>query len=161
MADLSPAGDLSRLNPIVMPDAVGALPLAPGWKILIGVALVALAWLAWRASKAWWANRYRRAALRELRALQQEPERLQELPALLKRAALAAWPRRRVASLSGSAWQQFLDSTNPGGGFRAGPAGLLERLAYAGPDALTPDQQSEVCDACRDWLRRHRRDLAG
>ena len=149
-------GNLQDLNPIILPDAVGWLPLAPGWivlGVLLGAGLVTLAWRRWLR---WRDQRYRREALRELAAM----EDLTALPNLLKRAALSAWPRERVASLTGTAWHRFLDeSAGHNHDAQVAFAGVLgpqlDALTYGG-SGLGPDEEARLRAAARDWLRNHR-----
>ena len=86
-----------------------------------------------------------------------EPGRLRDLPILLKRTALAAWPRSEVAALGGRDWARFLDATSGGNGFSAGAGETLERLAYGGGTALPePHELRRLTDAAENWIRRHR-----
>ncbi|MBN8910366.1 MAG: DUF4381 family protein, partial [Rhodospirillales bacterium] len=55
----------------------------------------------WKTIARWRRNRYRRAALRELGRLPRTGNVVPALAALLKRTALAAFPRERVAALTG------------------------------------------------------------
>ena len=73
-----------------------------------------------------------------------------ELSVLLKRVALAAYPRQEVASLHGSEWVDFLSRTCPG----ADLSGLVvaDTTAPAGP---------EVKQAAGQWIRHHRRPGTG
>ena len=75
----------------------------------------------------WQHNRYRREALAELArhesALVDPARRADALSAmaeLLKRAALTAFPRGQVATLTGPAWFAFLDRTGRTAAFSAG-----------------------------------------
>jgi Domain of unknown function (DUF4381) len=92
---------------------------------------------AWRAWRRWRATAYRRAALAEWRQLKsqavdpgQREAALRHLPELVKRTALAAFPREAVASLSGMEWLQFLDRTGHTDAFTHGRGQLLPELAY-------------------------------
>jgi Ca-activated chloride channel homolog len=83
-------------------------------------------WTAWRTWKRWRAAAYRRAALAEWQQLKtraadpmQREAALRQLPELIKRTALAAFPRESVASLSGIAWLRFLDHTGHTDAFTA------------------------------------------
>ncbi len=149
---MNDATSLERLHPIVTPEPVGWLPLAPGWIVLLVVAAIVSLALAWRAWLAWRDDRYRRQALRELRAMQDT----RALPALLRRAALSAWPREQVAALEGEAWHRFLDQSAGLERFQGDCGPLLDRVAYGGTP-LTDTEGDTLRAATRDWLRDHRR----
>jgi len=76
---------------------------------------------------------------------------VQGIPVILKRAALAAWPREQVASLNGAAWLAFLDRTGRTTAFTIGPGRHLETLAFGGSTAA--EDAAAVRGVARDWLR--------
>ena len=78
-----------------------------------------------------------------------EPCLWDELPALVKRVALQAWPREQVASLTGADWLAFLDESYGGDGFANGPGRCLSDLAYGGGDG------ADAAVLVREWIRRH------
>jgi hypothetical protein len=128
---------LENLFDIVVPPPVPRWPLAPGWYVVGGVLLALACWGAWRVWRRWRAAAYRRAALAEWRLLKTQaadPEHreagLRHLPELVKRVALAAFPREAVASLSGMEWLRFLDRTGHTDAFTHGRGHLLPELAY-------------------------------
>jgi hypothetical protein len=150
------AASLQNLNDIVAPPPVSWWPPAPGWYLLAVLLLAALAYLGWRWWLSWQRNRYRRAALNELRSIGEQ--RLRDLPALLKRTALACWPREQVAALSGVEWHRFLDQT-AGKALFTGDAGqTLDQLAYAGRSQaeFSEAEIRSVVRAAEYWLRNHR-----
>jgi hypothetical protein len=139
---MSDPGDLSNLRDIVVPPDVSLWPPAPGWWI-VGAAVVASAAVVAAATIARHRrNAYRRAALRELMTADAGA-----ISAILKRAALAAFPREKVASLNGAAWLTFLDRT---GGTRF-VSSDLETLTYGGDG----DRAAAAAEA-RRWIERHR-----
>ena len=158
------AGDLSRLRDIVEPAAVPGWPPAPGVWAILGIAALwilagfLLAYLRRRR------NAYRRAALSELgdirRRLGSDDTRgtaLQEVPVLLKRVALVAFPRESVASLSGDAWLAFLRRA-AGGTFDEDAGQWLARLAYApgrAVDEISPAEIEGLMRTVERWIRRH------
>ena len=84
---------------------------------------------------------------------------LRSVPALLKRSALAAYPRQTVASLAGEEWLRFLDDSYGGSGFSEGPGRLLLQAAYAPAtqlQTLSESERRELIDLAREWVRRHR-----
>lgn len=145
---------LQNLHDMVLPPAVPLWPPAPGWYWVVGALLLALAWLMGQAICRYRANAYRRAALTELARLRDD--NLTALPALLKRTALAAFPRSRVAGLSGPAWWQFLDDSAGTTGFSDGAGLLLDRLAYDPGGTLDPDERERLLAATQRWLSQHR-----
>ena len=143
---------LSRLHDIVEPPPISFWPPSPGWWVLLGVLLAIGFMLAWNANQRRRRNAYRHVALRELAAIDQK--NLSVLPALLKRTALAGYPRKRVASLSGEAWLRFLDETGKTTEFTSGPGHPVISLAYQ-RDGLEADQVAALLDAAKKWIRSH------
>ncbi len=142
---------LNRLAEPSEPAPVSLMPQTPGWTVLALLLALLLAWLAWRAVVRWRANAYRRAALVELAAAGDDPA---AIATILRRVALAAWPRERVASLHGTQWLQFLDRSG-GGGFVDGPGTALVDAPYR-PRASAPGLGALAAR----WVRRHRVEAA-
>lgn len=99
---------LDNLRPIVEPPPVSWWPMATGWWILLIIMVAVVCVAAIRAWQVWTSNAYRRAALRAL----QSAGTSVAMTEVLKRAALCAYPRTSVASLSGEAWCQWLADTS-------------------------------------------------
>ncbi len=162
---------LSNLRDLALPAPVPWWPPAPGWWILAAGLLLAGLLLALRAAARYRANAYRREALRDLDALERDIERdigrtdaarlAQRMAALLKRAALAAYPRSEVAGLSGAAWLAFLDRTARIDAFSKGPARRLPDLAYGTAADGDADALRGTAAAARLWLRTHRAPESG
>jgi hypothetical protein len=155
---------LENLYDIVMPLPVPWWPPAPGWYVVGGVVLVLAMWAGWRGWKRWQAAAYRRAALAELQRLKdriaagaQRESALRELPELVKRTALVAFPRQQVASLSGASWLEFLDRTEHTDAFTHGQGKLLPALGYDPHAASRLDAQDveALCRVVSRWIRRH------
>jgi hypothetical protein len=156
---INDTGSLQNLNDIVVPGAVPWWPPATGWYVLaaiaaVGLAVLAVRWLRYRRS-----NRYRKQALLELALIRKNgsQEAMQQLPGLLKRAALSAWPREEVASLSGHEWHRFLDDSAATDRFSSGAGAALDRIAYASGPAATPagPEEARVLEAAEFWLKSH------
>jgi hypothetical protein len=103
------AASLDHLHDLALPPQVSGWPPAPGWFVVIALALIAASWLALRLWRRWQANAYRRAALHELKSLE-TPAAIAEL---LRRTALAVSPRSSVAELIGPAWPDWLTAQSP------------------------------------------------
>jgi hypothetical protein len=158
---------LERLHDIVVPPPVPWWPPAPGWSWVLGALGIGLACGLIRLVLRWQRNRYRREALAVLARSEDDladPARrglvIAGLAELLKRAALTAWPRETVASLTGPAWLAFLDRSAGMTGFADGPGQWLERIAYEPGTAATlaEPQARELVALARTWLCHHRRE---
>ena len=148
---------LQNLHDIAVPAPVSWWPLAPGWYVLAAVLALALLAVLFFLLRRYRQNRYRRLALGELSLMRKGGMPLYLLPALLKRTALAAWPREQVASMSGADWHAFLDQSAGVDLFGSGPGLLLDRLSYgsAEPDGLSESESSQLLAASEAWLRGH------
>ncbi len=155
---------MSNLEEIGIPDPVPFRPETAGWYLLAGVAIAIVLWFAWRFYRKWRANAYRREGLRELSEIEgllgedaTRPQALQSIPELLKRVALAAYPRSRVAELSGEAWLGFLDGTVGSTEFTRGGGRLLPELAYdpATASTTTVTDSKDLVALAGAWIRHH------
>lgn len=146
---------LDLMHDLVEPDPVAWTPQTVGW-------LVAALWLAAmvllvsrRAYLSWRRNRYRRAALAELKTIKARAEQGEPaaapLAALLKRTALAAYPRREVASLYGAEWARFLRQSARYSRSVERSADDLAAAAYR-PDA----DVAALIKPARRWIEAHR-----
>ena len=161
------ADPLAQLRDWHLPDPIQWWPPAPGWWISAAVLLAVLLWLAgvrWRRHRRRGAAA--RSALRELAALRETARAdgdtrafVAALSRLLRRFALARFPREQVAGLTGDAWLAFLDATGGGDGFRHGPGRALADLAYqATRDGDLPPNPDALADLAETWIRANRRD---
>jgi hypothetical protein len=157
---------LNGLREITLPPPPSYRPQTIGWAILGGIALIALTLWSIQQYRRWHRNRYRRAALHRLTELEQLAQQsttrvaaLRELSELLKRTALAAYPREQVAPLYGDDWLTFLDRTYNGNGFAQGDGRLLAQLAYQPSESLErlpADIIVGLFGNVRRWIRLHR-----
>lgn len=141
---------LAALRPLHPPAPVPWWPPAPGWWLLAGIGLALL-------GTGWWLHRRRslqRAALAELRSLERTASDDIGIAAgvnnLLRRVALARFPRRQVAALSGEAWLQFLEARAQLGGFRDGPGRVLASAPYG---ARCRVEREALLVLARRWIR--------
>ena len=134
-----------------LPTLTGWWPLAPGWWLLIGLALCGLGYLGWRVFKTFRRNAPRRRALSQLRVLQAEYAGNGDalslgigLSELLRRAMLACAPRDEVAGLTGTSWLEWLDQGLADKVFTDGPGQTIESLPYQRPE---PDRDDIDIDS--------------
>ena len=140
---------LDRLHDIVLPPEVSWWPPAPGVLFILVLAFAVVLILAYRVWKQWSANAYRRAALREL-ADASSPTMIAEL---LRRTALAVFPRETVAGRTGNDWVDWLAAQSPEPVSHA----VREQLAAGiyGHSASPPDCKL-LADFAEGWIRHHR-----
>ncbi|MDP1559111.1 MAG: DUF4381 domain-containing protein [Nitrosomonas sp.] len=143
---------LAALRPLHAPAPITWWPPAPGWWmiLLIIVALLIIMYRYWRCMAP------RRAALRELKLLRKNKNTTEPpvatLNQLLKRYALVCWPSSSVASLSGKAWLEFLDSHGGNGKFSDGPGRILLTNPYQKQSA----ELNELTVLARRWIKSNR-----
>lgn len=112
------ANDLTQLHDIHLPPPIGWWPLAPGWYLLAASMIIACVALGLKLRRYHINGHAKREALRALAMYQKQYEEDKNsqsgsanVSALLKRVALAYYPRTRVAGLQGEAWIAFLNSS--------------------------------------------------
>lgn len=150
--------DLGQLRDIHLPSPVSWWPPAPGWWLLAaGVTVLAalVFYLLYRRRQ----DRWRRTALAQWQRLHEDwrggaidaAGAARELSVLLRRVALARFPRVQVAALTGEEWLAFLDAAVPGEAlFSRGPGRALLEAPYAARAEVDTDALFEVCGR---WLR--------
>ena len=146
----APATSLDRLHDLVLPPAVPWWPLAPGWYLVIALALVAVMWMTLRAWRQWQSNAYRREAARELASLESSAA----IAELLRRTALAIAPRSVIAEKTGTAWLDWLTAQSP----EPMPDTVRTQLTtgvYGLPAAS--EELSALRDYAACWITSHRR----
>lgn len=162
---------LAALRDWHLPDAVSWWPPAPGWWLVVGL-ILALMVIALR----WWRVRRRRsaparAALAELAALRSRHTDSGDgrsfgaaVSVLLRRLALARYPRDQVAGLAGPRWLAFLDRTGGAGAFTQGPGRVLAEVPYrpcrgsdtAPGDGMAPGREpAGLAELAEHWIRAH------
>ncbi len=112
---------LNDLKPLHLPPEVGIWPPAPGWWLVILTAAAFSLAAGWTLVRCRRLRAYRRQALRVLercfrdaRAREDSAalaDYLQACSAVIRGAALRAYPREWVAPLTGERWQGFLRLT--------------------------------------------------
>ena len=141
---------LDKLHDFYQPPPPPWTPQTIGWYAVFAIAGLLLLWAVVHGVRRWTANRYRREALRELAHTPADGT-----SALLKRAALSAWPREKVAPLSGDAWLSFLSVTSGEESFQRTPANRMEEIALR-PSALSSEEEAALRRVAGNWIRRHR-----
>ncbi len=163
--NMSDPTSLENLRDIVPPHPIPWLPPAPGWYALGISILLLFGWFSVQKYLAWKRDKYRREAMIELDKLGEEladsasyQQILVQLPQLVKRTAMAAYGRNRVASLNGIDWLTFLNKTGSTDVFTEGDGKLLSDCSYqstAKLAAFTREQVSRLYRAVYQWINKH------
>jgi Ca-activated chloride channel family protein len=145
---------VAGLVDIPLPTPVSLWPQT--WPLRIAVAVIAIGLVvgAGQLVRWWHRNRYRRAALAELDRIEGGSDAASvplALASLVRRTALAAFPRDKVASLTGVEWLAFLDRTADTRAFSEGDDRALEDVAYR----PTPGNVCPLIGAVRHWIKAH------
>lgn len=155
---MNPQDPLAGLHVLREPALVGWWPLAPGWWMLLALALLCLAGVSYWLVNRYRSNAYRRHALTRLQELHARHETdantgryLAEVNKLLKSVALAAYPRHQVASRHGEDWLAFLNGSL-GTDDHFGEA-FAEAAYRPDPAGLDP---APVYRSAQRWIRGHR-----
>lgn len=102
---------LDNLHDIILPDAIGFFPPAPGWTIVVLLLLALLFHLALQRYKYYKKSEYRREALKEsVLYTKESKEHTIALLSLAKRVGIAAYGRKEVAKLSANSWWDFMEN---------------------------------------------------
>lgn len=141
-------GLLDQLAEPPEPPPVPMVPQTFGWVVLAVLALMLLAWFGWHMWRRWKSDAYRRAALAELSGVGDDPLPIANI---LRRTALAVWPRERVAGLTGPDWLAFLDTSGGGESFTSGPGRALADAQYRTGHTPVPG----LGEAAKRWVRKH------
>jgi Domain of unknown function (DUF4381) len=145
---------VAGLVDIRLPAPVSLWPQTWPLRIALAVVAVGLAVGAWYLARRWYRNRYRRAALAELDRIEGGSDVAGiplDLASLVRRTALAAFPRDKVASLTGVQWLAFLDRTADMRAFSEGGGRALEDMAYR----PSPADVRPLIGAVRHWIKAH------
>lgn len=130
---------LTDLSDIVLPGPVEFWPLGQGAYLLLLALLISVGLLVYLYMERYRANGYRRIGLNLLA----EAQSVYDVSVVLKRVALAAFPRERVASLYGASWVEFLTQTCPDCN--------LDSLDINGENVADKD----LITAAGFWIRNH------
>jgi Ca-activated chloride channel family protein len=151
---------VAGLIDIPLPHPMSLWPQTWPAQIAIGVLLTAAVVALGQLARHRRANRYRREALAELTRIAHTSADMgsrqiaAQLALLLRRTALAAFPREQIAPLAGDTWLAFLDRTGDSTEFSQGCGRWFASAAYA-PTPPGESQLAALVDLTRRWIRGH------
>ncbi len=139
---------LEMLAPAPEPIPISMVPQTWGWIVLAAVFLFGVGSIIYLLARYRRANAYRRLALMELKQAGNDPARAANI---LRRAALAAFPRSKVAGLHGQDWLNFIQHS----------AEKLQFSDEAGQSLLQAPyregkEDPKVAKLARDWITLHK-----
>ncbi len=139
---------LDMLAPAPEPIPISMVPQTWGWTALTAVFLIGVGSIIYLLVRYRRANAYRRLALIELKQAGNDPARAANI---LRRAALAAFPRNEVASLHGQDWLNFIQHS----------AEKLQFSDEVGQSLLLAPyregkEDPKVAKLARDWITLHK-----
>lgn len=150
-----------ELADIHMPATPSVWPPALGWWVLLAliVALITLAvvkLLRYKKLKTQQQRTLQALTLLETKLLQGDEEKkteaLSEINILLRRLALMHFPRKKLASLTGENWLQFLDKSGNTQDFSQGAGRILADVPYL---ARMPDSANlkGLTQVVKQWVK--------
>ncbi len=147
---------LQELRDVHLPDPISLWPPAPGWWALSGLLVIGAIGFLWirmyrRRTQA------RRLAINELGAIKQyydihrdDQWLVQRLSGIVRRYAIATFPRTEVAGLVGSSWLQFLDRSGRTNQFTDGAGHLLSSGPYQKQAVVSA---TELVQLVEHWIQ--------
>ena len=131
---------LNNLRDIAIPDSPSYWPPAPGVWVALGIVIAIALLVRWHLRAIRERNAYRKAGL----VLLGEVRTSHDVAVVLKRVALAVFPREQVASLYGDDWVAFLH--------RSCPRSYFSAMATSDASVDSSDELVELADI---WIRHH------
>ena len=158
---------LAQLRDIRDIDPIAWWPPAPGWWVLLGIALLGMAvaialawWLGW-LRRDWRRDARRRLWMLRIRVHQLGAKEVAaQLSELLRRIGMARYGRVTCASLTGEAWLHWLEAHDPAQFAWIERGRVLIDLPYAPPREQTritgadPDNLCVLVQAALPWLEK-------
>ena len=160
-ATQQPADPVAGLVDIPLPGPISLWPQTLAARIVIALLIAGAVAGAWWFIRSWRANRYRRTALAELDRIAHplatgdaQTTSAAALALLVRRTALAAFPREQVAALAGPSWLAFLDRSYGGDEFSHGAGSALDVAPYR-PSHASAQESRALIDLVRRWIKTH------
>ena len=147
---------LNNLHDIIVPEAIGFFPLAPGWYILLSLLLALLFHFVLKRYRMYKKEQYRREALEELTKLQHKSrENTMAVLSLAKRVGLSAYGRENIALLDGDDWWDFMETHSE---TKVEPELRKEIQTFLYQDASSLNESSfeKILSFVSKWIRTHK-----
>ncbi|NVO55334.1 DUF4381 domain-containing protein [Rhodobacteraceae bacterium B1Z28] len=139
---------LDMLNSAPVPSPISMTPQTWGWVILATVLASLVAFGVYLFRRHQKANAYRHCALSELESANDDAAKIADI---LRRTALAAFPRTQVAGLFGEDWLSFLRQSSGNIKFSETACRFLLEAPYRGGQS-----DPELTQLARNWIKSHK-----
>lgn len=142
-----------ELGPLYEPPPVLFTFETVGWSVLAGLLFVGFMAMAYLLIRRYIRNRYRREALAELERMEGDPSSTPRIFAVVKRTAIQAFGRERVAALHGRDWLRFLEETGSGVRLLDYESQILGAIYGDGEEASS--SVNEILLNAKKWVQTH------
>ena len=152
----------SEIQDIITPDQVSFWPPQPGWYAVCIVLILVLVFLIIKIIQNKKRNAYRHSAILTIDNIPENTAieaTIMEINTILKACALKAFPRDKIANLSGKVWIEFLIKSSKNIHFNdihkkmlsIGPYQKISQTAYR------PEDVSGFIAISKQWIKTHRK----
>ena len=147
---------LDNLHDIIVPEAVGFFPPAPGWMIVLLLLLTLLFHYLVKAYRHYKRSLYRRQALEELGMYRQHSKKnASSLLMLAKRVGIAAYGREDIAKLYDDSWWDFMEKHSKAKVSPEAREGIA-KLLYDESYTMNGELQDNIITFVTLWIKTHK-----
>jgi len=147
---------LDNLHDIIVPEAVGFLPPAPGWTIVLLLLLALLFHTLVKVYTHYKRSLYRREALKELGTYRQQSKKnASSLLLLAKRVGIAAYGREVIVKLYDDAWWDFMEKHSKANVSQE-VRGDISKLLYDETYTMNSELQDNIITFVTLWINTHK-----
>jgi len=151
-----------QLKPLIEPTPVEFTMDTIGWKVLFVLIAMMVLYAIYKYYLHYKSNQYRRDAIAKITVIQSNPELslpvfITQIMFQLKQTALYAFGRKKVASLEGNQWFQFLEENAKGVNFNNYQNAISEAIYKDEVSEESNFNKEEFVKTSINWIRNHAR----
>ena len=147
----------NSIGKLIEPEPIAYSFNTPGWYLVLGLLLVTVLFVAIFQYRKYYKNKYRRDALKQIRSFARQKNGLvYNINKLLKSMAIRLFGRRKVASLNGTEWFAFLQSTMKTKViFKESSFDEFSKALYNSNHKLNENKKNELIEFAVLWVKNH------
>ena len=151
--------DASGLGSLYEPEAISFSFQSPGWYVLAGLLLLLTLFIFIKCLRTYLKNAYRREALKHLVEIEtgfaqkRELSYLREALVLLKKIAMDAFGREKVAQLHGDEWLIFLEEKGKETPFRKYSSSISSVIYKS--ENIDRELGEQIIGLSKRWIKTH------